>query len=109
MTVPLRDMKPGDGKTQQVGMDCGETFSPVMKPAIICTILSLTLSKAWSVHQLDVKNAFLHGDLKETIFMYQPMGFRDPTHLDYVCLPKKSLYGLKQASRAWCKCFLDYV
>lgn len=48
----------GDGKTQQVGIDCGETFSPVVKPATIRTVLSLALSKAWQIHQLDVKNAF---------------------------------------------------
>ncbi|XP_056688735.1 uncharacterized mitochondrial protein AtMg00820-like [Spinacia oleracea] len=46
----------GDGKTQQVGIDCGETFSPVVKSAMIRTILSLSLSKHWPIHQLDFKN-----------------------------------------------------
>ncbi|XP_060182830.1 uncharacterized mitochondrial protein AtMg00810-like [Lycium barbarum] len=73
----------GDGKTQQVGIDCGETFSPVVKPATIRTVLSLSLSKKWPIHQLDVKNAFLHGELKETVYMHQPLGFRDPTYPDY--------------------------
>lgn len=99
----------GDGKTQQVGVDCGETFSPVVKPATIRTVLSLALSKAWSIHQLDVKNAFLHGELKETVYMHQPMGFKDPNFPNHVCLLKKSLYGLKQAPRAWYKRFADYV
>ncbi|XP_019106841.1 uncharacterized mitochondrial protein AtMg00810-like [Beta vulgaris subsp. vulgaris] len=87
----------GDGKTQQVGIDCGETFSLVVRSATIRTVLSLSLSKNWPIHQLDVKNAFLHGVLKETVYMHQPMGFRDPFHPDYVCLLCKSLYGLKQA------------
>ncbi|GKE40985.1 copia protein, partial [Tanacetum coccineum] len=53
----------GDGRLQQAGVDCSETFSPVVKPATIRVVLSLALSKSWSIHQLDVKNAFLHGNL----------------------------------------------
>lgn len=50
-----------NGRSQRPGIDCDETFSPVTKPAIIRTVLSLTLSHHWPVHQLDVKNAILHG------------------------------------------------
>ena len=57
----------GDGRSKQVGIDCGDTFSPVVKPATIRTVLSLALSKSWPIHQLDVKNAFLHGNLNETV------------------------------------------
>ena len=60
----------GDGKTQQVGIDCGETFSLVVKPATIRTVLSISLSKAWPIHQLDLKKAFIHGELQETIYMH---------------------------------------
>ncbi|KAK4374957.1 hypothetical protein RND71_005634 [Anisodus tanguticus] len=98
----------GDGKTQRVGIDCGETFSPVVKPATIRTVLSLALSKTWPIHQLDVKNAFLHGDLKETVYMHQPLGFRDPNRPHHVCLLKKLLYGLKQSPRAWYTRFADF-
>ncbi|XP_071727260.1 uncharacterized mitochondrial protein AtMg00810-like [Rutidosis leptorrhynchoides] len=56
----------GDGRSKQVGIDCTETFSPVVKPATIRTVLSLALQNSWSIHQLDVKNAFLHGTLSET-------------------------------------------
>ncbi|XP_014503359.1 uncharacterized protein LOC106763707 [Vigna radiata var. radiata] len=83
--------------------------SPVVKSVTIRTVLSITLSKSWSIHQLDVKNAFLHGTLNETVYMHQPMGFKDSSHPDYVCLLKKSLYGLKQAPRAWYKRFADHV
>ncbi|MFS7982428.1 putative RNA-directed DNA polymerase [Helianthus anomalus] len=98
-----------DGRSQQIGVDCGETFSPVVKPATIRTVLSLAISRSWPIHQLDVKNAFLHGNLGETVFMHQPMGFRDPNFPNHVCLLKKSLYGLKQAPRAWYQRFADYV
>ncbi|GJT20773.1 ribonuclease H-like domain-containing protein [Tanacetum coccineum] len=75
-----------NGSTQIDSIDVDETFSPVVKPGTIRTVLSLATSQHWPVHQLDVKNAFLHGDLAETVYMYQPLGFRDSTHPDYVCL-----------------------
>jgi len=79
----------GDGRSQKAEVDCDETFSPVVKPATIRTVLNIALSNSWPIHQLDVQNAFLHGKLHETIYMHQPMGFRGPTHPDYVCLLKK--------------------
>jgi len=99
----------GNGAGQQVGIDCGETFSSVVKPATICTILSISLSKAWFIHQLDVKNAFLHGELNDTVYMHQPLCFKDPEHPNHVFLLRKSLYGLKQAPRAWYKRFAYFV
>ncbi|KAJ9547690.1 hypothetical protein OSB04_020233 [Centaurea solstitialis] len=98
-----------NGRSQQVGVDCHETFSPVVKPATIRTVLTLALSKQWGIHQLDVKNAFLHGTLQETVFMHQPPGFKDMHRPDHVCRLRKSLYGLKQAPRAWYHRFATFV
>ncbi|GJX74961.1 ribonuclease H-like domain-containing protein [Tanacetum coccineum] len=87
----------------------GSLSSPVVKPATIHTVLSLAVSRAWPIHQLDVKSAFLHGHLSETFYMHQPLGFTDHAHPDYVCLLQKSLYGLKQAPRAWFQRFASYA
>ena len=98
-----------NGKTQQPGIDCDETFSPVVKPATIRTVLSIAISHSWSIHQLDVKNSFLHGSLNETVYMHQPIGFCDKSRPDHVCLLRGSIYGLKQAPRAWYQRFADFV
>jgi hypothetical protein len=72
-------------------------------------VLSLALSRRWPVHQLDVKNVFLHGTLTETVYCQQTSGFEDSAHPDYVCRLNKSLYGLKQAPRAWYSRFATYL
>jgi hypothetical protein len=90
-------------------VDFFETFSPVVKPAMVHTVLSLALYRKWPIHQLDVKNAFLHGTLSETVYCVQPSGFEDPAHPDLVCRLNKSLYGLKQAPRAWFNRFVTYL
>eukprot|EP00253_Pinus_taeda_P018456 PITA_18456 len=88
------------GFSQVEGIDYTETFSPVAKMNSIRLVLSLAASLKWEVHQMDVKSAFLHGDLHEEIYMEQPIGFIQ-TDSSLVCRLKKSLYGLKQAPRAW--------
>jgi hypothetical protein len=98
-----------NGKSQTVGIDCEDTFSPVVKPATIRTVLSIAVSRSWPIHQLDVKNAFLHGHLNETVFMHQPPGFVDRRCPNFVCKLKKSLYGLKQAPRAWYTRFATHL
>ena len=72
-------------------------------------MLSLLLSRGWHVHQLDVKNTFLHGTLSKTVYCAQPAGFEDTAHPDHVCCLNKSLYGLKQAPRAWYSRFATHL
>ena len=68
------------GFSQRPGVDFDETFSPVVKPATVRTVLSLALSHRWPIHQLDMKNAFLHGTLSETVYCSQPASFEDSSH-----------------------------
>ncbi len=93
------------GFHQQQGVDYDETFSPVIKPPNVRLILSLAVSQNWPLRQLDVKNAFLHGTLKEEVYMAQPHGYIDSTNSHYVCKLHKSIYGLKQAPSAWFESF----
>ncbi|GJY59130.1 putative RNA-directed DNA polymerase [Tanacetum coccineum] len=89
------------GFRKQPGINFHETFSLVVKSTTIRAILSLAVTNNWPLRQLDVHNAFLHGNLKEQVYMKQTSGFIDPQRPNHVCLLHKSLYGLKQAPRAW--------
>lgn len=93
------------GCHQKKGIDFEEIFSPVVKMTSIRAILGLAATLDLEIEQLDVKTAFLHGDLEEEIYMEQPEGFAEPGKEHLVCRLKKSLYGLKQAPRQWYKKF----
>jgi hypothetical protein len=97
------------GFTERPDIDYDETFSPVVKPAKVRVVLSLALSQNWPIHQLDVKNAFLHDTLIETMYCMQLSGFVDSPRSDFVCRLNKSLYGLKSAPRAWHHRFASHL
>lgn len=89
------------GYAQQHGIDYNEVFAPVARWDTIRTVLALAAQKGWSVYQLDVKSAFLHGDLDEDVYVEQPLGYVRKGEEQKVYKLRKALYGLKQAPRAW--------
>ena len=82
-------------------VDYTETFSPVVRLNSVRVLLSLAINQAWSLHQLDVSNAFLYGDLEEQVFMEQPPGYIAQAESSKVCFLRRAIYGLKQSPRAW--------
>jgi hypothetical protein len=89
------------GFHQHAEIDYGETFSLVVKPTTIRTVLSYAYSAGWSMKQIDIQNAFMHGLLSEDVYMEQPPGFIHPSYPHHICKLKKALYGLKQTPQAW--------
>ncbi|KAK1603447.1 hypothetical protein QYE76_037309, partial [Lolium multiflorum] len=89
------------GFRQIQGVDYDETFSPVAKLKSVRILLAIAAFFDYEIWQMDVKTAFLNGDIEEELYMVQPKGFVDPKNADKVCKLQRSIYGLKQASRSW--------
>lgn len=90
-------------------MDFTEIFSPVAKPATIRTVLNIGVACDLLIHQLDITNAFLHGDLDEPVYMHQRPGFVNQEYPHHVCKLRKAIYGLKQAPRACNFIFVKFL
>ena len=97
------------GNMQEGGVDYEETFAPVMKYQSLRTVLAIANEEGLLVHQMDVKNAFLHGELEEDVFMEQPEFLVKKGEEEKVWKLNKALYGLKQAPRAWNKRLDDFL
>ena len=89
------------GYAQQYGLDYTEVFALVARRDTIRIILATTVQYGWTIFQLDMKSVFLHGELKEDIYVQQPTGFVKKEEEDKVYKLKKALYGLKLSPRAW--------
>ena len=89
------------GYSQEEGMDYDDTFAPVARYSSIRSLLAIANQLNLEVHQMDVKTAYLNGDLEHEIYMEQPDGYVDKHQKDLVCRLRKSLYGLKQSARCW--------
>ena len=85
------------GYAQKYGIDYEETFSPVAKMATVRVFIAVAATLGWVLKQMDVKNAFLNGDLQEEVYLEQPQGYVNVRLRNLVCRLKKALYGLKQA------------
>ena len=89
------------GYAQEYGIDYTEVFAPVARMDTVRMIIAMAAQRGWGIHQLDVKSAFLHGELKEDVFVEQPQGYEVTGKEHMVYKLHKALYGLKQAPRAW--------
>jgi hypothetical protein len=95
------------GFQQSYGRDYVETFAPVAHMTTVRALIAVAAIRSWNLSQLDVKNAFLHGDLNEEVYMHPPPGVMVPD--GHVCRLRRALYGLKQAPRAWFERFTSVV
>jgi hypothetical protein len=89
------------GYSQVEGLDFVETFALVARLEAIMIFLAFVASKGFKLYQMDVKSAFLNSVIQEEVYVRQPLGFESPKYPDRVYKLSKTLYGLKQASRAW--------
>ncbi|GKE50031.1 putative ribonuclease H-like domain-containing protein, partial [Tanacetum coccineum] len=97
------------GYTQEEGIDYDEVFAPVARIEAIRIFLAYASYMGFMVYQIDVKSAFLYGQIEEEVYVCQPPGFEDPDHPNKVYKVVKALYGLHQAPRAWSDTLANYL
>nr|GEZ61033.1 ribonuclease H-like domain, reverse transcriptase, RNA-dependent DNA polymerase [Tanacetum cinerariifolium] len=102
MNIIIKKPNPSKKKKKKKhGIDFDEVFAPVARIETIRLLLAIAANNKWEVHHLDVKSAFLHGDLKEEVYVTQPEGFIKKEDNGKVYKLEKALYGLRQTPRAW--------
>ncbi|GJT90801.1 putative ribonuclease H-like domain-containing protein [Tanacetum coccineum] len=97
------------GHTQEEGIDYDEVFAPVARIVVIRMFLAYASYMGFMVYQMDIKSAFLYGQIEEEVYVCQPPGFEDPDHPDKVYKVVKALYGLHQAPRDWYDTLANYL
>ena len=101
LVVRLKARLVAKGYAHTHDVDYFDTFSPVAKMTYVQLFISLSATHNWDLHQLDIKNAFLYGDLQEEVYIEQPPGFIAQEEIGKVYRLRKLSYGLKQSPRAW--------
>jgi hypothetical protein len=97
------------GYAQVAGLDFEETFAPVARLESIRILLAYAAHHSFKLFQMDMKSALLNGSIKEEVYVEQPLGFENERYPDHVYKLSKTLYGLKQAARAWYECLRDFL
>jgi hypothetical protein len=97
------------GFSQIEGVNYDETFTPITRYTSIRSIITITTEMGWSIHRMDVKTTFLNGFIDEEVYIEQPQGFEVSDRETHVCLLRKAVYGMKQASQAWYSCIDTYL
>jgi hypothetical protein len=98
-----------NGYSQVEGLDFDETFAPVARLESIHILLAYATHHDFKLYQIDIKSAFLNGSIKEDVYVEQPPGFKSEQYPNHVYKLHKTLYGLKQATRAWYEYLMDFL
>jgi hypothetical protein len=94
--------------SQVEGLNFDETFAPVARFESIHMLLAYATYHDFKLYQMDVKSAFLNGPIKDEVYVEQPLGFKNDEYRNHVYKLHKTLYGLKEAPRAWYECHMNF-
>jgi hypothetical protein len=107
--VRNKDHHVAQGYSQVEGQDFGETLTPITRLGTIRILLPFATSKGFKLYQMDVKSVFLNGVIQDEVFVKQSLGFKNPKYPNHVYKLSKTLYELKQASRAWYAMLITFL